>query len=130
MNVDVQATDWGTVVQRRASRTAPDKGGWSVFFTSFAGLDQYTPASTWACAATAQGWSGWPTDAAMERCAPTGSRPATCRAEEGRRADPAQAFQDVPYLPLGEYFQQTVRTKKLTGALHGIPLFWNVDRSA
>ncbi len=42
-NVDVVETDWGSVVQRRASRNAPDKGGWSVFFTNFTGLDESTP---------------------------------------------------------------------------------------
>ncbi len=35
-NVDYQALDWGTVVQRRASREPPGKGGWNVFFTFLA----------------------------------------------------------------------------------------------
>ncbi len=29
-NVDEQSLDWGTLVQRRAKKDAPDKGGWSV----------------------------------------------------------------------------------------------------
>ncbi len=63
MNVDVQETDWGSVVQRRSSRNAPDKGGWSVFFTSFTGVDQYTPLRISACAATGSmaGSAGPPT---------------------------------------------------------------------
>jgi peptide/nickel transport system substrate-binding protein len=40
-----------------------------------------------------------------------------------------EAFQQVPYLPLGEYFQPTAYTKKLTGVLKGLPLFWNVDKA-
>ena len=46
VNVDYQATDWGMVVQRRASPRPPDEGGWNVFFTGFSGLDLFTPAAT------------------------------------------------------------------------------------
>ena len=31
MNVVLQDTDWGTVVQRRASKNPMDQGGWSIF---------------------------------------------------------------------------------------------------
>ncbi len=41
----------------------------------------------------------------------------------------ALAFQDVPYLPLGEYFQPTAYTNKLSGVLKGLPIFWNVDKA-
>jgi peptide/nickel transport system substrate-binding protein len=44
MNVDYQATDWGTVVQRRASTKPPTEGGWNLFVTGFAGLDFFSPA--------------------------------------------------------------------------------------
>ena len=33
MNVEMVATDWGTVVQRRASREPVEKGGWSILHT-------------------------------------------------------------------------------------------------
>ena len=33
INVDLQATDWGSVVQRRASKEPVEKGGWSIFHT-------------------------------------------------------------------------------------------------
>ncbi len=32
MNVDYQAVDWGTVVQRRVSKSPPDQGGWNAFW--------------------------------------------------------------------------------------------------
>ena len=31
MNAELQSTDWGSVVQRRATREPVEKGGWSVF---------------------------------------------------------------------------------------------------
>ena len=43
LNVDYQAMDWGTVVQRRAMKNPVDKGGWSVFHTFWSGLDQANP---------------------------------------------------------------------------------------
>ena len=44
LNVDYQAMDWGTVVQRRAKMDPPDKGGWNVFFTGWSGTDMFNPA--------------------------------------------------------------------------------------
>ncbi|MGE0223163.1 MAG: ABC transporter substrate-binding protein, partial [Acetobacteraceae bacterium] len=37
INTELVATDWGSVVQRRASKEPVDKGGWSVFHTWFTG---------------------------------------------------------------------------------------------
>ena len=34
--VDLQATDWQTVVTRRASQKPPKEGGWNIFFTNWA----------------------------------------------------------------------------------------------
>lgn len=43
VNVEVQALNFGTVVQRRMSRASPDKGGWNVYFTYFDGVWTYNP---------------------------------------------------------------------------------------
>jgi peptide/nickel transport system substrate-binding protein len=43
MNVDFQVMDWGSVVQRRASREPVDKGGWSMFHTTWFGIDSVNP---------------------------------------------------------------------------------------
>ena len=37
--VDLQATDWQTVVARRASQKPPKEGGWNMFFTNWVGAD-------------------------------------------------------------------------------------------
>ena len=131
MNVDVQETDWGSVVQRRASRNPPDKGGWSVFFTSFTGVDQYSPASHLGLRGNGLNtWFGWPTDAKMEQLRNDWFvAPDTAAQKKIGEEMQALAFQDVPYLPLGEYFQPTGYSKKLTGVLKGLPIFWNVDKA-
>jgi peptide/nickel transport system substrate-binding protein len=40
-----------------------------------------------------------------------------------------QAFQDVPYIPLGQYFAPMAYQASLTGILNGNPVFWNVRRA-
>src|SRR3954471_24325605 len=41
--VDLQATDWQTVVTRRASQKPPKEGGWNMFFTNWAAADVINP---------------------------------------------------------------------------------------
>jgi len=43
-NMDLALSDWGTVIQRRASREPLDKGGWSALLTSFTSYDFLDPA--------------------------------------------------------------------------------------
>ena len=62
MEVDYQATDWGTVVQRRALTKPPAEGGWNLFCTGFSGLDWFTPASHLPLRGNGKNaWFGWPT---------------------------------------------------------------------
>jgi peptide/nickel transport system substrate-binding protein len=39
-----------------------------------------------------------------------------------------QAFQDVPYIPLGQYFVPTAYQSSMSGIISGNPVFWNVKR--
>jgi peptide/nickel transport system substrate-binding protein len=41
-----------------------------------------------------------------------------------------QAFQDVPYYPLGVWYPATAYRNSLTGVLDGTSLFYNVRRKA
>jgi peptide/nickel transport system substrate-binding protein len=130
MNVDAQETDWGSVVQRRASRKPPAEGGWNVFFTSFYGIDQYTPAAHLGLRGNGtDGWFGWPTDQKLEdlRTAWFAAPDLAAQKKIGEEMQ-AEAFQSAPYLPIGEYFQPTAYAKSLKGVLKGLPMFWNVDK--
>ncbi len=88
INVEVQATDWGSVIQRRASKAPVDKGGWSVFFTSFFGLDQFTPATHLGLRGNGEaGWFGWarsPAAGSVARPVVPGAR---SRGPEGHRGE-------------------------------------------
>ncbi len=129
LNVDLVETDWGSVVQRRASRKPPEQGGWSVFFTSFYGEDEFTPAGFLGLRGNGtDGWFGWPTAPRLEalRNAWFLAPDAASQVAIGRQIQ-AQAFEDVPFLPLGEYLQPTAHRAALGGVLKGLPLFWNVS---
>ncbi len=131
MNVDYQTTDWGTVIQRRASKKPPDQGGWNMFCTSFAGLDVFSPAGYQALRGNgAAAWFGWPTDPDLERLRDAWfAAPDLASQKKIAAAIQVQAFEDVPYYPLGLYYREAAYRSDLSGVLHGIPVFWNVRRS-
>jgi peptide/nickel transport system substrate-binding protein len=131
MNVEFVSTDWGSVVQRRASKEPVEKGGWSMFFTFWAGLDMFNPGVQQALRGHGQAaWFGWPTAPKLEELRNAWFEAPDIAAQKAIGRDiQLQAFQDVPYLPVGQYFQATAYRRDLTGVLKGLPLFWNVKRA-
>jgi peptide/nickel transport system substrate-binding protein len=66
-NVDLHTIDGGTLVQRRASRQPPDRGGWSLFFTFLTGENDYNPAGHLGLRGNGdKGWFGWPNAPRLE----------------------------------------------------------------
>ena len=129
INVDDSAMDWGTVVQRRGSKEPLDKGGWSLFCTSFPALDYTSPLSAPAMRGNgAAAWYGWPTDPKVETLRDTWVD-ATTEADRKRLAAEMQSetFTKALYVPLGQYFQSAAWRSNITGHLKGQPpIFWNV----
>ena len=130
MNVDYVATDWGTVVQRRASRKPVDQGGWNVFFTAWAGSDMLNPAGHLSLRANGDNaWFGWPNDPKIEDLrnhwftAPDQASQQKIAAELQQ-----EVFVDVPYIPLGQYLQATAFNTRLSGVPNGFAIFWNVQK--
>jgi peptide/nickel transport system substrate-binding protein len=132
LNIDEQATDWGTVVERRASKEPLDKGGWSLFPYGSPAADYQDPIFATNLRGNGKGaWFGWPEDAKAE----------DLRNRWMDTADPAErhrldaeiqlnAFDSVPFIPLGQYLPPAAYRKNLTGILKGaVPVFWNVTKS-
>lgn len=131
MNVELVATDWGSVLTRRASRNPAEQGGWSIFHTWWVGPDLVNPALH----APLRGhgnaaWPGWPTDAKAEELRNAWLAAATPQAQtELARQIQAQAYQEVPYVTTGMFQQPTAYRRNVTGVLISpVPFFWNVDK--
>jgi peptide/nickel transport system substrate-binding protein len=132
LNVDYVSADWGTVVQRRASREPLDKGGWSTFCTAWNGADMLNPAGHQSIRGNgAQAWFGWPEAPRLEALRDAWFEAPTAAAQQAIGADiQRQVWQDVPYIPIGQYFQPAAYRRGLTGILRGAPVMqWNVRRA-
>ncbi len=132
--IDLQATDWGTVVSRRASQKPIKEGGWNMFFTNWNGADLSNPIVNFAIGGkgTKGGWFGWADDPKIESLKNDFARART--PEEAKKIATEiqkQAYEQVIYIPLGQYTQPSAWRKSLTGVLDGpaTPIFWNIDKS-
>ncbi|MGI4810029.1 MAG: ABC transporter substrate-binding protein [Janthinobacterium lividum] len=130
LNLDYQVMDWGTLVQRRAKTEPVDQGGWSVFQTNWPGPDQANPAAHVFLRANGRDAApGWPSSQRLE----------ALRADWLQTDDPAeqqriaqrmqlQAFQDVPYIPLGQTISPSALRADLQHVVEGQAVFWNIRR--
>jgi peptide/nickel transport system substrate-binding protein len=134
MNLDYVATDWGTVVARRASREPVERGGWSLHHTWWAGFDHANPAGHLGLRGNGTGpgsWFGWPTIPRLEALRDAWFEAPT-EAEQKRICEEMQlvAFEELPYVPTGQFFIPFAFRRTVTGILQGpLPLFWNVART-
>jgi peptide/nickel transport system substrate-binding protein len=133
MNVDLQEMEQGANIRRRLSQAPADKGGWSAFFGL---LDRSVPnthpyGNTMIRADGLAAFQGWPTSPRIE----------ALRAEwldagdfnEQRRICTElqmQLWQDVPYIPMGEYWQSTAYRKDLLDVQSGaFAVFYGIRRA-
>ncbi len=131
MNIDFVATDWGTIVQRRNSREPPERGGWNIFFTFWTGLDVINPGVNQPIRGNgANGWFGWNTSPKLESLRGEWFDAMDLATQQRlAREMQATAFEEVPTLPVGQYFQATAYRRTLTDVPKGMPLFWNLKKA-
>jgi peptide/nickel transport system substrate-binding protein len=131
MNVQEVATDWGTVVQRSVSRQPLDHGGWSAFASFSGGYDMSTPGSHQLLRGNGpRAYNGWPDSPRLEALRDQWLVADSLAAQQSLAAEiQLQAFEDVPYLPVGSYQQPTAYKADLTGMLKGLIQFTNVRRA-
>ncbi len=130
-NIDYQAMDWATLVGRRAKMNPIDQGGWSLFHTSWNGTDMLDPIGHVFLRGNGKAAAiGWPTAPKIEALRDQWIRAPDPATQKKLAAElQVQAFHDVPYIPLGQYFAPTAYRTNLHGVLNGIPVFWNVQRT-
>ncbi|MGY4311744.1 ABC transporter substrate-binding protein [Bradyrhizobium sp. JR3.5] len=132
--VDLQATDWQTVVTRRASQKAPKDGGWNMFFTNWVSADVSNPIANLSIGGQGKngGWFGWADDPKIEQLKDAFVRAPSLDEQKKIAADiQKEAYDQVIYIPLGQYQGPSAWRKSLSGVLDGpaTPIFWNIDKS-
>ena len=131
MNVDYVPADWGTIGARTTSKEPIERGGWSAYCTYVGGLDAMTPAphSMLRGNGVRGGQAGWPTSDRIEELrsmyflAPDVPTRKTVAHELQ-----LQAWQDVPFVPLGQFIQPVAYRRNLSGMLNGVPLLTNIRK--
>ncbi len=131
MNVDYLAMDWGSDLRRMINKNVPSKGGYNLFCSYSPGITQYTPAAhTFLRGTGDKGPFGWSSSPELEHLrdqwlvAPDDAARLSIAKQMQR-----QAFIDVPYVPLGLFFQPTAYKTDLVDIIQGPPLFWRVRRA-
>jgi peptide/nickel transport system substrate-binding protein len=133
--VDMQTSDWQSLVNRLVSKKGPpSEGGWNAFATSWVQADILDPLMTPYLTATCEkARPGWPCDASMEKVRDDYAR-ATGAAEKKRIAEAAQVLNTkvVTHIPLGEWYGvAAVRSNIETLALPPpVTVFWRVTKNA
>ncbi|MFT4040898.1 MAG: ABC transporter substrate-binding protein [Thermomicrobiales bacterium] len=130
--VDLQAMDWGTVVERRAVTAPVEEGGWSIFPTDGPAAGFANPvANPTIRGLGADGWAGAYSNPEEE--ALIAEWVAADTEEERQRVFTAiheSLWQDPPNAPVGQYFVQTAYRSDLTGrVVYPFPLPWGIRRS-
>jgi len=130
MAVELVSAPQADLIQRRARRTPPAEGGWSLFFASLAGIDTLTPGVNQALRGTGErAWFGWPTMPRLEELRGQWfDAPDADAQQKLAREIQVEALREAPYLPLGQYFQATAYRRGISGMLRGLPVFWNIHK--
>jgi peptide/nickel transport system substrate-binding protein len=131
VNLDLVITDWGTVVQRRASREPLDKGGWSVFYTAFGSYDFLDPSGHFPLRGNGAGaWFGWPDIPKLEELRDAWFDAPDLETQQRIARDIQHVVMDeLPYVPLGAYMSMTALRGDLVDRVQGPALFWGIRRT-
>ncbi len=128
--VDLQAMDWGTLVARRAMKTPVAEGGWNILHTTWSAADMMSPAVNPGVAGTGdKAFFGWYASEQMEKM----RRDWVGLGDLNRRKQLAQdiqkvAYDEVPYVPWGEFIQPSAYRKNVRGMIQfAAPLLWNLS---
>ena len=122
--------DFGTLVQRRMNKAPIGQGGWNMLVALFGGADLMTPASNFLLRGNgANAWFGWPDAPKLEQLREDWlDAPDAAAAKQIARTLQEQAFVDVPYIPIGQFFYATAYRSELKDIRQGMVLPLNAKR--
>jgi len=129
--VDMQSSDWQTVVARRVKKDPANAGGWHAMLTSWVSADILNPVMAgFVNASCEKAAFGWPCDAQIEKLRDDFAR-ATEPAKQKEIAEAVQVREAevVTHIHLGQWYQSGAAKKGVTGFLTApAPVFWNVTK--
>jgi peptide/nickel transport system substrate-binding protein len=130
MNVDVQAMDWGTFISRRASKEPVERGGWSAAMTALSGLDMATPAVQSVMRGNGPAaLYGWPDLPKLEALRDQWFMAEDLETQQRlAREIQRQAFEDLPYIPAGQFLQVTAYNRRIRDVVPGYSVFWGLQK--
>jgi peptide/nickel transport system substrate-binding protein len=132
INVQYQALDWGTVGQRRASKSPPSAGGWNIFHTWHAGADCVSPAPYTALDCSGDtAWFGWPKSELVQQKIAAWYAAGDLAAEKKAIDELNQAAMDfVVYIPTGFFKGYQAWRTNVSGVVKApFPVFWDVTKA-
>jgi peptide/nickel transport system substrate-binding protein len=130
LNVDYQEMEWAAVATRRMKKDPADQGGWNIWINPGPGLSQFNPVANTLLRTGPQAYFGWPVGERLEELRNAWlAAPDLQAARKIAREIQAQAFIDLPMVPIGMYYQPTVYRKSVSGVLPGFATFWNVRKA-
>jgi peptide/nickel transport system substrate-binding protein len=132
LNVDYVSADWGTIISRRASKEPVERGGWNTFVTSAEGFNHANPVgNNMTRGLGVKGWFGWPTSPRLVSLRDAWLDAPDMAAQRQIAAEiQTTVWDEVPYIPVGQWFQPIAHRANVTGIIDGpSPFFWNVSKS-
>lgn len=129
MTVDLQETDWGTVVQRRTKMEPVEQGGWSIFHSFSSASSLATPATSGILTARGKkSWFGWwNSPAALKLTEEWLNAPDAAGQKKAAQELSHVAMVDAETVMVGQWFGKTAFRTNITGVLQGLaPYPWNV----
>ena len=133
MNIDLQELDFANVVRRRNNQGPPDKGGYNMFCTLIdRSLPNVHPLGNLAIRADGkEPINGWANSPHIEELRAVWLDTTDLEQQKRICVDlQKQLWEDVPFIPMGEYWQATAYRKDLTDVLPGcFAVFYGVRRA-
>ncbi|MDX6751228.1 ABC transporter substrate-binding protein [Geminicoccaceae bacterium 1502E] len=132
LDVDVQAMDWSTLVQRRASKAPIDEGGWNTFITNATVTGIANPLIHNFVKNCEQAGYGWSCDERVQKL----NQQWALETDSDKRKELIDELQrvhldNVTYVPLGQYRPAIIYRKELSGVIPGPVLFyWNIEKKS
>jgi peptide/nickel transport system substrate-binding protein len=129
--VDMQSSDWQSVVARRARKDPVDKGGWNLMLTSWTAADILNPVSAgFFNASCDKAMFGWPCDEKIEKMRDQFSKETDPAKQKQIAIDLQKYWVDHPtHVNLGQWYSPQAMRRNIDGTMVApAPVFWNISK--